>query len=69
MACLSSLVLTPSASAIAVLKFTGHAGPELWVAVLMAAFAILTGMVAALSPVLCALVHHLPEIMRARSES
>jgi hypothetical protein len=69
LACLSSLILTPSASAIAVLKITGHAGLELRVALLTAAFAILTGMVAALSPILCALVHHLPEIMRARSES
>ena len=39
------------------------------VAVLIAAFAILTGVAAALGPVLCALIHHLPEIMRAHSES
>ena len=69
LACLSSLVFAPSASAIAIVRFAGHAGPGLWAALLTAALAILTGLATALSPVFCALVHHLPEIMRARSEA
>ena len=69
LACLSSLVVTPSASAIAIVKFAGHAGPGLWAALLIAALAILTALATALNPVFCALVHHLPEIMRARSEA
>jgi hypothetical protein len=36
---------------------------------LIAALAILTALATALNPVFCALVHHLPEIMRARSEA
>jgi hypothetical protein len=69
LACLSSLVVTPSASAIAIVKVAGHAGPGLWAALLIAALAILTGLATVLSPVFCALVHHLPEIMRARSDA
>jgi hypothetical protein len=69
LACLGSLAFTPPASAIAIVKLAGHAGPGLWMALLTAALAILAGLAAVLSPVLCALVHHLPEIMRARSEA
>lgn len=69
LACLGSLVVTPSASAIAIVKFTGHAGPGLWAALLIAVLAILATLATALNQVFCSLVHHLPGIMRARSEA
>lgn len=66
LACLGSLIVTPSASAIAIVKFAGHAGPGLWAALLIA---ILATLATALNQVLCSLVRHLPRIMRARSEA
>lgn len=62
------LVITPATAMAIVLKVTGGRELALLAATLTAALALLIGVLAVSQPMLCALVHHLPEIIRTRSE-